>query len=57
MFFDQKEPSQRHNNNSKTTFAFADPAPTQKYDYGSQAVRSRQFEDKPLQPGATRQSF
>jgi len=45
MFFDQREPSQRQNNNTKTTFSFSDPQKKQKYDYGTQAVRQRQFED------------
>lgn len=53
----EKEPHQRVNNNHKTTFNFADPQPVQSYDYKNQGVRLRQFEDTPLQPAATRQSY
>lgn len=57
MFMDSKEPGIRVSNTHKTTFAFADPEPSQKYDFNTQGVRQRQFRDQPLQPGATRQSY
>jgi hypothetical protein len=57
MFLNDREPPTRVNNNHRTTFQLADPAPVQKYDYQTQGVRQRQFVEKPLQPGATRQSY
>ena len=50
-------PNTRFNNNTKTTFAFAESKPVQNYDMHSQENRQKQFKDTPLQPGATRQSF
>ena len=57
MFYGEREPNTRVNNNHKTTFTLSDPAPQQSYDYNTQGVRQRQFVEKPLQPGATRQSY
>lgn len=41
MFFDEREPGKRLNNNHRTTFALADPEPKQKYDFKNQEVRQR----------------